>query len=137
MKHVIDSVPDAGRPYGKVFRSTRNLDGVPARRDTIIPIVQFAPLADMVDYPTPFRRGQVKADEDGNRWVLPTATSRSKGGRLYDVIYKNDGLHERVQIPQDYLIAGLGKGGVVYRTKNDTVAKTWTLAKARVVRSKS
>lgn len=137
MKRIIDSMTTAGRPYGIMYRYNRSADGGRATTDTVVPVIQFAPLTDMADYPTPFRRGQVKADEDGNLWVLPTATSLSKGGLLYDVINKKEGLHERVQIPSEYLIAGFGKGGVVYLAKNDPVAKTWTLAKVRVVRGKS
>lgn len=136
MKRIIDSTAAAGRPYGTMYRYNRSLEGGPSRTDTIVPTIKFAPLSDMADYPTPFRRGQVKTDEDGNLWVLPTASSLAKGGLLYDVINKQDGLHERVQIPSDYLVAGFGKGGVVYLAKNDPIAKTWTLAKARVLRGK-
>ncbi len=137
MKRVIDSVSAAGRPYGMTIRYFASVESAPSRQDTIIPTIQFAPLADMADYVAPVRRGQVKADEDGNLWVLPSATSLAKGGLLYDVINKKDGLHERVQIPPDYLVVGFGRRGVVYLAKNDTVAKTWTLAKVRVVRGKS
>lgn len=134
MKRVIDSVSTT-RPYGMVIRYNRaTAEGAPARQDTIIPTVQFAPLTAMADYPTPFRRGQVKTDEDGNLWVLPTTTSLSKGGLLFDVINRKEGLHERVQLPFGYVIAGFGKGGVVYLAKNDAAAKNWTLAKVRVVR---
>ena len=136
MKRIIDSSGAAGQPYGTMYRRTRGLEGAPSKTDTIIPEIRFAPLSDMADYPTPFRRGQVKADEDGNLWVLPTSTSLAKGGLLYDVINKKEGLHERVQIPPDYLIGGFGKGGVVYLAKNDAVAKTWVLARVRVVRGR-
>ncbi|MBC8088515.1 MAG: hypothetical protein H7Z40_14710 [Phycisphaerae bacterium] len=138
MKKVIDSVTRAGRPYGMVIRYNRaTAEDAPSRQDTIIPTIQFAPLTAMADYPTPFRRGQVKTDEDGNLWVLPTTTSLAQGGLLFDVISKKDGLHERVQIPLGYIIAGFGKGGVVYLAKNDAMTRTWTLAKVRVVRERS
>jgi len=137
MKAIIDSVNATGKPYGLIIRSTRNLDGGPTRRDSIVPEIKFTPLSEMADYVTPMRRGTVKADEDGNLWVLPTATSLAKGGLLYDVIDKKNGLKERVQIPPGFLVAGFGRGGIVYLMKNDAMAKTWTLAKVRVVRGKN
>lgn len=134
MKKIIDSMSAAGQPYGREYRYYRATDGGPARTDTIIATILFSPLSDMADYPSPMRRGSVKADEDGNLWVLPTATSLARGGLLYDVINKKDGLHERVQLPADYALAGFGKGGVVYLAKADAATKMWTLARVRIVR---
>jgi hypothetical protein len=134
MRRIIDSVNASGRPYGMEFRYTRVPDGGPARTDTIIPTITFAPLSEMADYPSPMVRGSVKPDEDGNLWVLPTASSLARGGLLYDVINKQYGLHERVQLPADYMLVGFGKGGVVYLAKSDAATKTWTLAKVRVIR---
>lgn len=136
MKRVIDSVNASGRPYGLVIRSRRAGEGAPIIRDSIIPTIDFAPLTAMADYPTPFRRGQVKTDEDGNLWVLPTTTSLARNGLLFDVINRKEGLHERVQLPFGYVIAGFGRGGVVYLAKPDAAAKTWTLARVRVVRGR-
>lgn len=134
MKKIIDSVNATGRPYGRSIVGIRQAEGAPARFDTIIPTIRFAPLTEMADYPSPFRRGQVKADEDGNLWVLPTTTSLSRGGLLFDVISRKDGLHERVQLPVGYVLVGFGKGGVAYLGRNDATAKNWTLARVRVVR---
>lgn len=133
-RRIIDSTSASGRPYGLTIRMTRSTDGGPSRRDSIVPTITFAPLGDMADYPTPFRRGQVKADERGNVWVLPTVTSLSTGGLVYDVINQKAGLYERVRIPADYLIIGFGKGDEVYLAKNDVAKKAWTLARVRVVR---
>lgn len=134
MKRVIDSVNASGRPYAMELRFTRMPDGGPTRTDTIIPTITFSPLSEMADYPSPMRRGSVKPDADGNLWVLPTATSLARGGLLYDVINKKDGLHERVQLPPGYDLGGFGAGGVVYLTKIDVATKSWTLARARVIR---
>lgn len=134
MRRIVDSVNASGRAYGMEIRSMRNPDGGPTRVDTIIPTIIFAPLNEMADYPSPFRRGSVMADEDGNLWVLPTATSLSTGGLIYDVINKRDGLHERVQLPANFALAGFGKGGVVYLARTDNLTKSWRLARARVVR---
>lgn len=136
MKHVIDSMSAAGTPYGRIFRSSRSSDGSNVRRDTIIPTIVFTPLGTMADYPTPFRRGQILTDENNNVWVLPTATSLAKGGLLYDVINRKDGLHERVQVPGEYLVVGFGQGDVVYLAKVNAGTKMWTLARATVVRRK-
>ncbi|MCC6245915.1 MAG: hypothetical protein IT353_23990 [Gemmatimonadaceae bacterium] len=134
MKRIIDSVNASGPGYGMEIRFVRTPDGGPTRTDTIIPTITFAPLSEMADYPSPMRRGSAKPDEDGNLWVLPTASSLARGGLLYDVINKQSGLHERVQLPADYDLAGFGKGGVVYLVKADASRKTWTLGKTRVLR---
>lgn len=136
MKLVMDSMSAAGNPYGRIFRSSRAPDGGPTRRGTIIPAIVFARLAEMADYPSPFRRGQVLTDENNNLWALPTATSLSKGGLLYDVINQKDGLHERVQVPGEYLVLGFGKGDVVYLAKLDAGTKVWMIARGRVGRGK-
>lgn len=134
LKKVIDSVNATGQIYGMELRFTRLPDGGPTRTDTIIPTITFSPLSEMADYPSPFQRFSIKPDEDGNLWVLPTVTSLAQGGLLYDVINKKDGLHERVQLPAGYALAGFGKGGVVYLAKAHALMKTYTLARAVIVR---
>ena len=134
MKRIIDSVNATGRPYGLEIRYLRDPDGGPSRTDSLVPTISFSPPSEMADYPSPMRRGSVKADEDGNLWVLPTATSLSQGGLLYDVIDEKRGLHERVQLPPEYALAGFGKGGVLYLARYQNLTKLWTIARVRIIR---
>ena len=82
----------------------------PIRMETV-----YAALSDIVDYYPPIRPGAVRADGDGNLWILPTTSAQSlKGELVYDVVNQKGGLIYRVRIPADRSIAGFGRGGVVY-----------------------
>jgi hypothetical protein len=134
MKRVTDSMAVAGTPYGRMFRFTRTPDGGAPKTDTIIPTLTFDPIEEMPDYVPPIRQGAVKADEDGNLWILPTTSSHAGGGLLYDVVNPRSELVERVRIPADRLVIGFGRGGVVYLARSDVVTKTWVLERTRVLR---
>ena len=72
-------------------------------------------MKDIPDYYPALRQGAVLADEDNHLWVLPTTSAQSKKGELvYDVINSKGELFQRVRVPLGRLIAGFGKGGVVY-----------------------
>jgi hypothetical protein len=92
--------------------------------------MQFVSPEELPDYKPPFFTGSVRADADGNLWVLTVPTKGIAGGPVYDVINSKGELVERVQIPKDRTIMGFGAGGFVYlgvRTANRI-----TLEKAKV-----
>lgn len=99
---------------------------------TVPLLIDFVPLSEIPDYIPPIHRGAVKADRDGSLWILPTTSARSrKGGIVYDVVNREGVLYERVELPVGRLIAGFGRGGVVYLLSGDR-ASGFTLEKARV-----
>ena len=83
----------------------------------------------------PLRTEAVKADADGNLWILPTTSAQSKHGELvYDVVNNRGVLTHRVRMPLERSIAGFGKGGVVYLMYRDADPKIgWTLERTNIV----
>lgn len=70
---------------------------------------------EMSDYYPAIREGAVLADKDNHVWVLPSTSAQSKQGELiYDVIDNKGELFQRVRVPLGRIVAGFGKGGVVY-----------------------
>ena len=70
---------------------------------------------DIPDYWPAIRAGAVMADLDNHLWILPTTSAQSKNGELvYDVVNTNGELFQRVRFPLGRLLAGFGKGGIVY-----------------------
>ena len=53
---------------------------------------------------------------------------------MYDVVNTSGELFERVQLPADRVVAGFGRGGVVYLARYDRAGKFWTLERATVIR---
>jgi hypothetical protein len=93
-----------------------------------------ASLDKIPDYYPPIRAGAVKADVEGNVWILPATAARSTGGGLtYDLVNRQGQLFERVQLPPDRSIAGFGRGGVIYMMWRDSSA-AWHLERSRVKR---
>ena len=92
--------------------------------------VQWVPANELPDYKPPFFNGNVRADGDGNVWVLTIPTRGIAGGPVYDVINNKGELVDRVQVPANRTIVGFGAGGVVYLAARDG-SKT-TLEKASV-----
>lgn len=92
--------------------------------------MQFVPPEELPDYKPAFFTGGVRADRDGNLWVLTVPTKAIAGGPVYDVINRKGELVERVQIPKDRTLMGFGEGGILYLgVRNGT---RMTLEKARV-----
>jgi hypothetical protein len=76
---------------------------------------------DLPDYVPPvLRTGTMRTDPDGNIWILPSTSSQSAGGLLYDVINRKGEIFQRVRIPQGRALAGFGGKGVVYLTARDS-----------------
>jgi hypothetical protein len=78
---------------------------------------EVAPPSTIPDYVPPVRDGSVRADADGNVWILPTTSSGTPGGGLlYDVVNRKGEIFERVQLPSGCSVAGFAQGRVVYIT---------------------
>jgi hypothetical protein len=96
--------------------------------------VDALPLSDMTDYYPPVRGGTVKADLDGNVWLLPNTSARSaKGGIVYDVVNRKGELFERVEMPRERSIAGFGPNGTIYMMWRDST-QAWRVERTRVRR---
>ena len=88
--------------------------------------------SELPDYKPPFFNGQVRADGDGNVWVLTIPTRAIPGGPVYDVINSRGELVDRVQIPVNRTIVGFGSGGVVYLAAREGTTTKLEKAKARL-----
>lgn len=105
---------NAARSYGVAdedMRLTPGPDGT-----SIVPVsVSLVPIADIPDYVAPMRSGAVLADREGNVWILPNTSLRSrKGGLVYDVVNRKGEIFERVEVPAGCFIAGFGRGAAAY-----------------------
>lgn len=113
-RKIIDSARAAGAYKSQICNGATRVCRTVERN------VQLVPLADVPDYVPPFRAGAVRADRDGNIWILPTTSAQSNAGELvYDVINRTAGLFERVRVPKGKSIVGFGRGGVVYLASGD------------------
>ena len=92
--------------------------------------VSWVPANELPDYKPPFFNGMVRADGDGNIWVLTIPTRGIPGGSVYDVINGKGELVDRVQVPAGRTVVGFGSGGVVYLAARD--GNTTTLEKAKM-----
>ena len=75
--------------------------------------------SDLPDYRPPFSSGAVRADADGNLWIRTNPTKPVPGGAVWDVVSRDGGLVDRLQLPPGYSIVGFGKGKVVYLSMRD------------------
>lgn len=135
-QHLIDSVKSANERFQDSIRQhgPPNPDGSPR----FFPPNVFVEPSEVPDYYPPVRAGQVKADFEGNVWILPSTSSASNGGLLFDVVNRKGEVFERVQLPLGMNLVGFGRGGVVYMSPSSTVflpaGQTTTLARATVMR---
>ncbi len=98
------------------------------------PKIEFVPLKEIADYYPAIRTGAVKADMDGNLWVLTTTTAQSKQGELiYDVINNHGELFQRVRLPVGRSIAGFGRSGVVFLMFKDVASNSWFLERTKIL----
>lgn len=95
-------------------------------------LTEFVPLKEIADYYPAIRQGAVKADLDGNLWILPTSSAQSKAGELvYDVVNRKGVLAQRVRMPVGRSIAGFGHNGIVYLMQRDANGG-WFLERSHV-----
>ena len=129
-KRIMDSVTAAGgSPMGALM-----MPGPDGTQQRIIPTIEYAPISEIPDYIPPFRNGAMKADEDGNLWILPTMSAAARGGLLYDVVNEQGELFERVQLPAGRTLLGFGRGGTVYVARSEPSRRGWVIEKMRVIR---
>ena len=91
---------------------------------------QPLPIDKFPDFEPPINPGSVRADLDGNLWIVPRTTAAAKGGLLYDVVNRKGEIFERVQFPPGVALVGFGPGGVVYL--NRVVGNSGFLERAKV-----
>ena len=91
---------------------------------------QPLPIDKFPDFEAPIAPGSVRADLEGNLWIVPRTTAAAKGGLLYDVVNRKGEIFERVQFPPGVALVGFGPGGVVYL--NRVVGNSGFLERAKV-----
>jgi hypothetical protein len=110
--------PPQGRPScipGPTLRTRGTVPPMPTLRAPSV----LDP-SDLPDYRPPLAAGgAVRADEDGNLWIHPVERKPIPGGPVYDVVNREGELVNRLQLPQGYVLAGFGKGKVVYLATRD------------------
>ena len=89
-----------------------------------IPNVNMIPANELPDYRPPFGQQSALGDLDGNLWVRTTAPAQN-GGALYYVISRNNEIIDRIELPQGRILAGFGKGGLIYLGFRDAEAKAY------------
>ncbi len=109
--------PPGGAPRGGDNPRPRDEAGGPPRNFTMPPLAFVEP-HELPDYAPPFTAGAARADLDGNLWVRTTIVVN--GGPIYDVIDASGKMVDRVVLPAGRVIAGFGKGGVVYMGVRET-----------------
>jgi hypothetical protein len=91
------------------------------------PLTMLSP-SELPDYKPAFAPGSTRADADGNLWIRTSQNVNAVP--VYNVINRKGELIDRVQLPQNRVLAGFGPGGVVYlAVREGTTAR---LEKARV-----
>ena len=98
---------------------------------TTTPRISFVEPSELPDYKPPFFAGSVRADMDGNLWIRTIPTKAIAGGPVYDVVNRQGGLVDRVQIPAGRTIVGFGPDGTVYMTAREGEATYLERAKVR------
>lgn len=99
--------------------------GGPGGANFQLPPINLINPNELPDYRPPFLAQAALGDLDGNLWVRTTAAQTGDGGAIYYVIDANDTVSDRVQVPQGRIIAGFGKGGVVYLAFRDTEGRAF------------
>ena len=82
------------------------------RTESEVQPINMVSASDLSDYVPPFTPGAARGDMEGNLWVR--TTRGIDGGSIYDVISPKGLLLKRVLMPPGRVVAGFGKGGVVY-----------------------
>ena len=109
--------PGGGGPPGSGGERRVEVTGGPPAVG--MPILNFISPSELPDYKPVFGAGAVRADMDGRIWVRTIPTKPTPGGAVYDIIDRSGAVIDRVQVPAGAVIAGFGKGGVVYLGTRD------------------
>ena len=101
-----------------------NDGGAPAPRPAPTPAAamgapEVVPASELPDYVPPvMRSGLMKADPDGNLWILPSTSSASGGGLLYDIVNRTGEIFQRIRLPAGRALEGFGANGAIYMTSH-------------------
>lgn len=76
-------------------------------------MINMVPPNELPDYRPPFGQQSALGDLDGNLWVR-TSAPVGDAGPIYYVISRDNEVLDRIQLPQGRIVAGFGKGGIVY-----------------------
>jgi hypothetical protein len=107
--------------------STTTTSVGPGGAGPLPPLTMVSP-SELPDYKPAFTPGSTRADAEGNLWIR---TSQNVNTRpVYDVVNRKGELIDRVQLPQNRVLAGFGANGVVYLSVRD--GTTAHLEKARI-----
>jgi hypothetical protein len=85
-----------------------------ARPGSIVSKWTVANLNELPDYYPPVRETGMRADAEGNVWLLPTTSMVAQGGLVYDVVNRRGEVFERVQLPSGCALGAIARDGVVY-----------------------
>jgi hypothetical protein len=123
---ILDSVREAAGALRAKFATSNPapppmMNGRPAPR---IPFTTVEP-DELPDFYPPIRMGQVRADLDGNVWILPATSTLAQPGLVYDVVNRAGAVFQRIRLPEGRNLVGFGPRGIVYLSY--TRAPGWTL----------
>jgi hypothetical protein len=117
----LDAGGDAGSsiefPAGRPFVILSAAQAQKLTRLVKAPPQAFVSSSSLPDYAPPFAPGAINSDLDGHLWVRTSIVIN--GGSVYDVISDVGVLVDRVQVPARRVIAGFGRGGIVYMGVRD------------------
>jgi hypothetical protein len=115
-----DTAPATALGHGMTLMPVRGDGEAPATPPpaTAEPIVapEVVDVSDIPDYVPPIKPGMMRADLDGNVWILPMTSSSSGGGLLYDVVNRKGEIMRRVRLPANRVLEGFGPNGAIYMT---------------------
>lgn len=101
---------------------------------SLTPFLTVSP-KELPDYFPPVRQGQVRADLDGNVWILPATSSLAADptvGNVYDVVNRRGEVFQRVRLPLGYALVGFGANGTIYLRYSPARGRTY-LAKTSIM----
>jgi hypothetical protein len=112
--------------HGMSITPVQPPDGGPAPRSsavagtTTMGRAEVVPASDLPDYMPPvMRSGLMKADPQGNVWILPSTSAQSGAGLLYDLVNRKGEVFQRVRLPVGRALEGFGANGAIYMTSHD------------------
>ncbi len=111
VQHMLDSAYDAALARFMESNPSRG----PGGPQPTFQKGEVVKASELPDYYPPVRASsQMRADLDGNLWILPTTSLQASGGSLLDVVNRQGEIIERVQLPEGRNLHGFGAGGIIY-----------------------
>lgn len=107
----VSAAPTTGADGRQLTQAEGTSRPAPSSGPVLMPL-EFVPPEDLPDYRPAFRQGAALGDAEGRLWIRTTKIVN--GGAVYDVIDNKGDLVDRVQVPAGRVIAGFGRGGVIY-----------------------